>query len=62
MHRGRPDRHLRTGAARLSGIPIISMDFCYTKAGEMDRPAPAAMEEDGHEVVDLQQEQDEQQG
>ena len=22
-HRGRPDRHLRTGASRLSGIPII---------------------------------------
>ena len=58
MHRGRPDRHLRTGAARLSGIPIVSMDFCYTKAGEMDRPAPMAMEEDGREVVDLQQEEE----
>ena len=37
MHRGRPDRHLRSGASRLTGLPIISLDFCYTKAGSIDR-------------------------
>ena len=38
------------------------MSFCYAKAGEMDRPMPVAVDEDGQEVVDLQQEQGEQQG
>ena len=33
LHRGLQDRHLRSGASRLSGVPIISIDFCYTKNG-----------------------------
>ena len=56
-YRGRPDRHLRTGASHTGGIPIISLDFAYTKAGEVDR-APKARDrghdpEDGDEVIDL---------
>ena len=31
-HRGRPDRHVRTGASRTGGIPIISLGFACTKA------------------------------
>ena len=54
-HRGRPDRRLRTGASRLSGVPIISLDLCYTKAGEIDRnPQPrdrGQLEEEA--VIDL---------
>ena len=53
MHRGRPDRHLRSGASRLTGLPIISLDFCYTKAGSMDRnPRPPGRPPDD-EAVDV---------
>ena len=31
-HRARPDRHLRDGAVKSSGIPTVSFDFAYTKA------------------------------
>ena len=33
LHRARQDRRLRTGAARMSGIPVISLDLCFTKLG-----------------------------
>ena len=36
-HRGRPDRHMRTGASRIGGVPVISLDFAYAKAGEVER-------------------------
>ena len=57
-HRGRPDRHLRTGASRLSGIPIISLDLCYTKAGEIDRnPQPRDRGQQEEEItIDLYEE------
>ena len=52
MHRGRPDRHLRSGASRLTGLPI-SLDFCYTKAGVIDRtPRPSGRPPD-EETVDI---------
>ena len=59
-HRGRPDRHLNTGASRLSGIPIISLDLCYTKAGEVDRhpqPLDRGQEDEGM-VIDLYEEEE----
>ena len=34
MHRGRPDRHLRSGASRLTGLPIISLDFATPRQWE----------------------------
>ena len=37
LHRVRRDRHLRTGAARMSGIPVISLDLCFAKAGIIHR-------------------------
>ena len=46
-YRGKPDRRLRTGASHSGGIPIISLDFAYTKAGEVDR-APMARDP-GHD-------------
>ena len=59
-HRGRPDRHMRTGASRLSGIPIISLDLCYTKAGEVDRdPKPLDRgQEDEEMVIDVYEEEE----
>ena len=59
-HRGRPDRRLRTGASRLSGIPIISLDLCYTKAGEVDRrPQPLDRgQEDEDAVIDVYEEEE----
>eukprot|EP00913_Durusdinium_trenchii_P001118 g1026.t1 len=32
-HRAKQDRHLRSGNSKISSTPIISLDFCYTKAG-----------------------------
>ena len=49
-YRGRPDRHLRTGSSHTGGIPIISLDFAYTKAGEVDR-APT-VRDPGHDPDD----------
>ena len=51
---------MRTGASRLSGIPIISLDLCYTKAGEVDRnPQPLDRgQEDGEMVIDLYEEEE----
>ena len=64
QHRGRPDRHLRTGAAHTGGIPIISLDFAYTKAGEIDRapvPRDRGQDPEDGEVIDLY-DRDEQEG
>ena len=49
---------MRTGASRLSGVPIISLDLCYTKAGEIDRhPQPRDRGQPEEEmVIDLYEE------
>ena len=55
-HRGRPDRHMRTGASRIGGVPVISLDFAYTKAGEVEREpqrVDRGQEADEDMVVDL---------
>ena len=39
MHKARPDRHLRTGESKTTGIPIVSFDFAYTQAdGDKEKP------------------------
>ena len=44
LHRARQDRHLRTGSARMSGIPVISLDLCFSKACIIDRRDPEEVE------------------
>ena len=55
-----------TGASRIGGVPVISLDFAYTKAGEVEREpqrVDRGQEVDDDMVVDLYEaEQDEGQG
>ena len=51
-HRAKQDRHLRTGNSKASSTPIISLDFCYTKAGVVEKADGGGIRVEGAQLVD----------
>ena len=50
-HRAKQDRRLRTGNSKASSTPIISLDFCYTKAGVVEKADGGGIRVEGAQIV-----------